>query len=145
MCIDTKLGDFEMSFAEAVAAQPAWVGIWLNVLLLGGFVLPLALFIWRETRRAALFSVLGNVVNMLGVQWLFSKMGYVKLLGLPHILMWVPLVIYLVILARRETTRVWPRRICWAVVAVLSVSLAFDIVDVLRWIFGERAAFTLPA
>lgn len=134
-----------MSFAEAVAAQPAWVGIWLNVLLFGGFVVPLALLIWRETRLAALFSVLGNVVNMLGVQWLFVKMGYVKLLGLPHILMWLPLVIYLVILARRPTTRAWPRRIIWVIVAVLSVSLAFDIVDVLRWILGERAAFVLPA
>ncbi|MEO9685880.1 MAG: hypothetical protein ABJF86_10080 [Tateyamaria sp.] len=134
-----------MSFAEAIAAQPAWIGIWLKVLFAGGFVLPLALFIWRETRLTALFAVLGNVVNMFGVQWLFAKLGYVKLLGLPHILMWGPLVVYLVVLARRPTTRVWPRRVIWVIVTILSISLAFDIVDVLRWILGERAAFELPA
>jgi len=32
-----------VSFEQAVALQPAWVGIWLNILLLGAFVLPVAL------------------------------------------------------------------------------------------------------
>lgn len=134
-----------MSFAEAMAAQPAWVGVWLKILMAGGFILPLTLFIWRETRWAALFSVLGNVFNTFAVQWMYNQMGYVKLLGVPHMLAWTPLVVYLVILARRPTTRVWPRRICWVVVAVLSVSLAFDTVDAVRWILGERTPTFLPA
>ena len=52
-----------MSFAEAMAAQPTWVVIWMNVLLLGGFILPVALLIWPETRLAGLFSLLGNAAN----------------------------------------------------------------------------------
>ena len=134
-----------MSFAEAMAAQPTWVVIWMNVLLLGGFILPVALLIWPETRLAGLFSLLGNAANAVAVTSLYNTMGYVKLLGLPHILLWGPLVVYLVAIARRPATRVWPRRIALAVGAVLGVSLAFDIVDVARWLLGERTPTILPA
>ena len=134
-----------MSFPEAMAAQPAWVVMWMNVLLLGGFVLPLALFIWRETRLAALASVLGNVVNAFAVTAIYNALGYVKLLGLPHIFMWGPLVVYLLVLARRPTTRGAPRWIALVVAGVLSISLAFDIVDVIRWLLGERTPTILPA
>ncbi|WP_299730874.1 hypothetical protein [uncultured Tateyamaria sp.] len=134
-----------MSFPDAMAAQPAWVVMWMNVLMLGGFVLPIALLIWRETRLAGVFSILGNAVNVVAVGALYNTMGYVKLLGLPHIVVWTPLVVYLVVLARRPGTRVWPRYIALVVAAVLSVSLAFDIVDVARWLLGERTPTILPA
>lgn len=134
-----------MTFAEAMAAQPAWVGMWLRVLMAGGFILPIALLIWRETRLAGVASILGNAINALTVPAMFNAMGYVKLLGLPHVVTWGPLVIYLVILARRPDTRVWPRRIALVVAAILSISLAFDIVDVLRWLLGERTPTILPA
>lgn len=134
-----------MSFAQAMAAQPAWVVMWMNVLLVGGFILPIALLIWRETRMAGVASVLGNVVNGFAVTALYNQMGYVKLLGLPHIVLWGPLVVYLVFVARRPSTRVWPRCIAWVVAGVLSISLAFDIVDVARWVLGERTPTILPA
>ncbi len=134
-----------MSFAEAMAAQPAWVVMWMNVLLVGGFILPAALLIWRETRIAAVASILGNVVNGFVVTAMYNSMGYVKLLGLPHIVIWGPLVVYLAVLVRRPSTRIWPRWIACVVAATLSISLVFDIVDVLRWVLGERTPTILPA
>lgn len=134
-----------MSFAQAMAAQPQWVVIWMNVLLAGGFILPVALLIWHETRLAGLTSVLGNALNAVVVTAMYNQMGYVKLLGLPHLVLWGPLVVYLVVLARDPATRVWPARICWVVAATLGISLAFDTVDVLRWLMGERTPTILPA
>ena len=32
----------------------------------------------------------------------------------------------------------WSRRVLWAVLAVFVVSLAFDYVDVVRYVLGER-------
>ena len=52
---------------------------------------------------------------------------------------WTPLVVYL--LARRSSWRVadtWAGKWIVAAVAVLLVSLAFDYVDVIRWLLGDR-------
>jgi hypothetical protein len=134
-----------MSLTEAIAQQPTWVQMWLNVLLLGAFILPLALLIWRETRLAGVATIAASVIAGFAVDWLYGQMGYVKLLGLPHIILWVPLVIYLWSLQGKDHVRPWPRRIIWAIVAILCISLAFDITDSVRWLLGERTPTFLPA
>lgn len=136
-----------MTLEEAIALQPQWVRLWLNVLLVGAFVLPLALLVWRQTRLAALLTVASSVAAGFGVTWLYGQLGYVKLLGLPHILLWTPLMIYLVALLRRPGLPRAPRLILAAVTATIAVSLAFDYVDSARYLMGERmpAPGTAPA
>ncbi len=135
-----------MTFNEAVATQaPAWVGIWLNLLLLGAIVLPLALFIWKSTRLTALFTLVAGVVGVAGVMALYQQFGYVKLLGLPHIVAWTPLVIYLVYTLRSAQIARAPQVIIGIAIATISVSLAFDYVDLLRYIAGDRTPLAMPA
>lgn len=127
-----------MAFNEALALQPTWVTLWLNVLLIGAFLLPLALLIWRQTRITALISLGTSILAGVAINMLYTQMGYVKLLGLPHVLLWTPLAIYLY----RQTTKIglplWPRRIIWLILATITISLVFDYVDVLRYLLGER-------
>lgn len=127
-----------MSFADALALQPTWVGLWLNCLLFGAFILPLALLIWRPTRMAALLTLAAGIIAGISINWMYSRLGYVKLLGLPHIILWGPLVVYLITRMRREDIPKWPWRILFMIVATLLVSLAFDVVDVARYALGER-------
>ena len=131
-----------MTFEELIALQPAWVGIWINVLLFGAFALPLSLVFWKESRMAGVITVIASVLGGIGVQWMFSKMGYVKLLGLPHIIVWVPLSFYLLKQIRRPDMPTWPMRIMMFVLLTIGISLAFDITDVARYILGERTPFT---
>ncbi len=130
-----------MSFEQAVALQPAWVGIWLNILLLGAFVLPVALLFWRASRMAGIWSLAAAVLSGVSVTWMFNQLGYVKLLGLPHLIFWGPLLVYLWDQIRRADMPLWPRRIMSVVMVVIAISLAFDVVDVLRYILGERGSF----
>jgi hypothetical protein len=123
-----------------MAMQPAWLGIWLNVLLLGAFVLPLVLLIWKASRKAGIISFVASMVASFAIQMMFNAMGYVKLLGLPHVVLWVPVVVFLLGQQRRSDMPVWPRRIIWLIIATLCISLAFDIVDVARYVLGERAS-----
>ncbi len=132
-----------MTFEEAIAAQPAWVGIWLNVLLFGAFILPVSLLIWKQTRLTAVITVIASIIGAVSTAWLFGQMGYVKLLGLPHIIVWTPLVIYLYRQQARGDMPVWPRRIIWVVMTTILISLAFDYTDVARYVLGEREAFSL--
>ncbi len=134
-----------MTLEEAIAQQPQWVQIWLNILLLGAFVLPAVLLIWRQTRVAGLVSLIVSATAAYGVVWLYDRMGYVKLLGLPHLFLWTPLVIYLVGQFRRDDLPQIPRVLLGAVIATLLISLAFDFSDVIRYILGERMPAALPA
>jgi hypothetical protein len=128
-----------MTLQEAIAQQPAWVGYWLIWLTFGGLVLPLALLIWQPSRVAAVLAFLANIAAAFAVQWIFDRLGYVKLLGLPHVLFLTPLVVYLIAQTRRPNMPDWPKRILFVVIATLLVSLAFDYTDVARYLLGERA------
>ncbi len=134
-----------MTLEEAIAQQPQWVQIWLNILLLGAFVLPAVLLIWRQTRVAGIVSLIVSATAAYGVVWLYDRMGYVKLLGLPNLFLWTPLVIYLIGQFRRDDLPQIPRVLLGAVIATLLISLAFDFSDVIRYILGERMPAALPA
>jgi hypothetical protein len=102
---------------------------------------PLTLLIWKQTRSTAILSLVASLVAGFGVSWLFGRMGYVKLLGLPHIILWTPLAIYLFIQYRKASLPTWPKSIILVVAITIMVSLAFDYTDVARYILGERNPF----
>lgn len=130
-----------MTLEEAIATQPLWVQIWVNILFLGAFVLPLALLIWRPSRIAGLVTVAASVLAAGGVYWIYGQLGYVRLLGLPHVILWTPLVVWLWRQQARADMPAWPQRIIQLVCAVIAVSLAFDYVDLARYLLGERLVF----
>lgn len=130
-----------MTLEEAIATQPQWVQIWVNVLFLGAFVLPATLLIWKPSRIAGLATVTASVLAAGGVYWLYGQLGYVRLLGLPHVILWAPLVVWLWRQRARADMPVWPRRIILLVCAVIAVSLVFDTADVLRYLLGQRQPF----
>ncbi|WP_299732334.1 hypothetical protein [uncultured Tateyamaria sp.] len=135
-----------MTFEEAVATHaPAWVGIWLNFLLLGAIVLPLTLVIWKSTRLTALFALLAGVIGVVGVMTMYEQLGYVKLLGLPHIIAWTPLVIHLWFKMKSPDVSRVPRVIMGVAFATMIISLAFDYTDVIRYIAGERTPLAVAA
>jgi hypothetical protein len=128
-----------MTLSDAIATQPLWVQYWLYVLLVGIIVLPLALLIWKQTRLTAVIILVASFAAGFGVSLVYDRFGYVKLLGLPHIIFWLPLVWYLYRQILREDVPVWPRRLMMVIAAVLMISLVFDVVDVTRYALGERA------
>ena len=130
-----------MTFEEATALQPAWVGIWLNILLFGAFILPVALLFWKQSRITAIVTLVASALSAAGVIWIFNELGYVKLMGLSHIIFWTPLVFFLFSKAKQPDMPAWPRRILWFVMVTIVISLAFDYVDVARYFLGEREPF----
>lgn len=130
-----------MSLTQAMAEfGPSWLQIWLPILLAGGFVAPLVLLIWRQSRVIGAIGFVASMGAAIGVDYMYKQMGYVKLLGLPHIILWTPLVIFMVLQLRRDDLPVWPRRIITFIIVILGISLVFDFVDVARYFLGN----TLP-
>ena len=127
-----------MTFTQAMQLMPIWVQIWLNVLLLGAFVLPGILLIWPESRKAGILTLIGSLLSAITITWGYGQIGLVKLLGLPHIVFWTPVAIYLYRFLRRDDIRIWPRRVAIAILGIIGISLMFDYVDVARYLLGER-------
>jgi hypothetical protein len=129
-----------VTLSQALAAQPLWVQYWNYVMVFCIVVLPLSLLIWKQSRLSALIIIAAALLAGVGVFRIFDALGYVKLLGLPHVIVWTPLVWFLFRQIKRNDMPLWPRRIMLVVFSVFVVSLAFDYVDVVRYVLGERMA-----
>lgn len=123
-------------YTEMTTHSPVWVLVWVNFMV---GVLALAIpfsFTYSEAR----WILLGVVLGMLGTIGAYAMFGFTRLLGLGHILFWGPTLIYIITVRGWKTYHktLFSR---WLILAaiILGVSLAFDVVDLLRWILGERA------
>jgi hypothetical protein len=133
-----------MSFAEAVATLPDAVRLWVLWLTIVMVAAPLILLVWSETRVAGAVVGLANLAVAASMNGLYAAAGFVRLLGLPHVLIWTPLLVWG--LARlRGPAPPLPRAALAAFLASIAVSLVFDYVDVARWLLGERAPMTAAA
>jgi hypothetical protein len=119
-----------------------WVKVWLFALN-GVF---LAAFAFRHDPLAwwALTAYAASGPLLLAIAW--RQRGLTRLLGIAHLVPWLPLVAYL--LARvttsaageRITASSDPTLFGYVVVllATVGVCLALDVLDVARWLWGER-------
>lgn len=129
-----------MTFADAIAGQGPvlrlWV-LWLTIIMLAA---PVVLLLFRGTRRDGVVGLAAAFAVMISMQWLYTQVGFVRLLGLPHVLIWTPLAIYLLVRLRTGRMPAPARAVTWVFLLSILVSLAFDYVDVIRWLLGERGA-----
>ncbi len=134
-----------MTFQEALAQQPEWVQIWVNwmgFVLIGSFA---ALMFSRATRRDALIILAVNIPNFLVMQWLYGQLGYVRLLGVAHVIFWTPLTVYLIFRMRDSAIAAPFRQVLLLLISTMIISLGFDYVDVARYLLGERDPLTVAA
>ena len=119
----------------ATLAWPWW--LWVGLLGTVNMVVPL-FFLGSVEARVVLAGILvGVVVQAL----IIGRLGFVRLLGLGHIVAWVPMLLWLVPrLASLDAGTVFGRWLL-AVVVLDLASLAIDFVDVARYLGGDR----LPA
>lgn len=124
------------AFARALSEGPLWVEIWVCFMGIV-FMMAIPFSFVRTEARWALAAMTLAFPAMMG---LFAVVGYVRLLGLVHVVLWTPLAVFL-----------WRRRVDWRIretlagkwlallFATVLVSLAFDYVDVVRYLLGERS------
>ena len=129
--------DLMASWSADVAKQPQWVQIWMDVMMV---VLLGLSAVFSFVRVEARWVLAGFLLGAAGLIFIYSQMGYTRLLGLGHVIFWTPVLVYL--LRRRDRWRVketWSGKWIVLAVTVLTISLVFDYTDVIRWVLGERA------
>lgn len=93
----------------------------------------------RKTWTDAAVLLAANLAMFAAGAWVFNALGYVRLLGLPHLVFWIPMVAWFVWRLRTADIGQPYRAVLWLLVAMFSASLAIDAVDVVRYLLGERA------
>lgn len=119
-------------FAE-ILQEPWWLIAWVAWI---GFVNVAAVAFWSEREaRWVLASFVGALVTM---QVLYQINGYNRFLGLAHVIFWVPLLIHLYGKLSKVVGpwvfEAWLRML----MATNGVSVVIDVVDVLRYMAGDR-------
>jgi hypothetical protein len=122
-----------MGFMEHILQQPLWVQLWVGWMVV---VNTACLAFLRHTAaRWVLAAWIGNMITM---QALFTLNGFNRLLGLPHVLWWTPLLVYLV----RQRPRLAPHtafsRWVGLLLVTIALSLVIDYIDVARYLLGDR-------
>jgi len=116
-----------------------WV-IWVALLVLFNLILPW-FFIAAVEAKVVLVAFMPAAFIQMAI---FSRRGFVRLLGVGHFV-WLPMIPWL--WARLELAEPTTYFLYWMTVVIVldSLSLLVDIVDVVRYLLGEREpTVTLP-
>ena len=123
-----------LDFIKTMLAMPAhWVA-WIGLLVAANFIAPLFFINLPEGQVVLAAGMIAIVFQVV----IFARLGFVRLVGLGHA-PWVPLVPWLWV--RLEDAGLEGPLGYWmgAVIVVDCASLVIDVVDVVRFIKGERA------
>lgn len=126
----------DMGLIDRIAEGPAWIYWWTRVIDASNWALVPFAFLDRRAHWA-LTAWLANIIIILT---LFGTFGYVRLLGLSHILVWTPLLYFLMRERRPFRDETWAGRYLYWFMAVISISLVFDYIDLARYLIGDTVA-----
>ncbi len=121
------------TFLSGLMSMDWYWQVWVCILGVFNMILPLVFI--RRTEAQVVFAAFNGAFALMLI--LTAATGFTRILGLGHVVFWIPLLVYLAGRLREvppgDAFGSWLR----GVVAINAVSLAFDIVDVIRYIGGE--------
>ena len=131
--------DAFQAFEGDVQKLPQWVQIWMDIIGFALFVSTVTLLIGAATRKLGLYVLATIVATVAIMVFMHAQMGMVRLLGIVHVVLWIPMVWVLWQRLRNDPpTKIYSAAIILLMV-IASAALVFDINDVRRWLLGERA------
>ena len=132
--METQMPFNEAMFALAGPMQVAWL-YWMSFALT---VPPLILLFSKATRLDAVIITVVNIAMLWGMSWFYDQMGYVRLLGLVHVILWTPLFVYLFLRIKNGNIPTLFRVAMIVLMVTIGISLVFDYTDTIRYVLGER-------
>ena len=139
--------DLPATLGEAMSTEPTWLVSWL--ILLGGTIFLSIVFTiykdeqgfrfrWEPLAIVACFFLAGAIMN-----FMYERVGYVRLLGLAHIIGWAPIYIYLIIKRKGiGFATLWGKYV-HLYLLIAGISLVIDTIDVGRYLAGDDGSLYL--
>ena len=117
-----------------ISHEAAWIQAWVGWMIL--INTASLLYLKHQVGKVTLIAWIANLIFM---NLLCYFNGYNRLLGLSHVLLWTPLVLYL--LRQRPTLQPRTALRSWVHILLLTniASLILDYIDVAKYILGDRS------
>ena len=132
--------ELEAIILKGMLAVPVGWKFWLGWMILVNLVVSSFYFRRNQEARLILFSFLTQGVIILVIA---DTLGYVRLLGIAHVILWTPLMVYLF----KRVTKVRHDQLYFkyliTVIVTDCLSLVIDYVDVGRYVLGERQPYVI--
>lgn len=129
------------TLGAAMATEPIWLRAWLAVLI-SVYIAALFFIVRREAGSwrvrfepiVIVASFLGSAVLMNAI---YAHVGYVRLLGLAHLVFWTPVYVWVFYRRRAIGTDSFFGKYVQAYLLVAGASLVIDAIDVVRYLAGN--------
>lgn len=134
--------ELPQTLGEAMATEPLWLRTWIRLLVAANLGAVLFLFERREGRfriRPEPPAILAAFVAAgVAMGWLYEQVGYVRLLGLAHLVFWGPVFAWIFLARRKLHSSRSPFGVYLRVYLLIAgASLAIDAIDVVRHLAGD--------
>ncbi|SLN61694.1 hypothetical protein PEL8287_03348 [Roseovarius litorisediminis] len=120
---------------QSFRRMPLWVQIWVALILVP--VNLAALCFWSAPSGGVVAVLAIGAMALNGVIMLIER-GFSKLMAVPHVLIWTPLVVLIALLLASGELPESFRSYLLALLLVDVISLAFDVPDSWKWWKGDR-------
>ncbi len=126
----------------AIATEPMWLQLWVMLLVVVNLA-ALLFVITKQTghyrvRWESLAILFSFVAAGIAMSWLYQQVGYVRLLGLPHLVFWLPVYIWLLRKYRHGEFVVPFKQYLLVYFVIAGISLVIDAIDVARYLLGNQ-------
>ena len=124
-----------LSIWSSFRRLPVWVQAWMALILVP---VNLASVFFLGHDGALLVSVLAIGGMAPNTAILVVERGFSKLMALPHIVIWVPLLFVVAFLKMRGGLSEGYQIYLWILLMIDMISLGFDLPDFRKWLRGDR-------
>jgi len=130
-----------MDLNAAIAAQEPWLQAWVMVLVITNLLA--VLFIVSKDESGFRFhfdalAILGSfIAAAIFMTWLHEQYGYVRLLGLAHLVFWLPVYLWVLTRYRSQLYSGWFQRYITLYLVIAGISLVVDGIDVIRYFLSQ--------
>ena len=128
-----------VDFGKTIAMQSIWLQLWLLILVTVNF--SAIFFVVTRTdgnlraRVEAIAITLSFLASGILLMWIYEKVGYVQLLGLAHIVFWVPVYVWLWLKYQRSEFFFPFKQYVVLYFVINGISLVIDVVEVAHYLF----------
>ncbi len=114
---------------------PLWVQLWVALILVP---VNAASLVFCGAPMGAWLAVMAIGAMLLNWVIMLVERGFSKMMALPHVLIWTPLVVLILWLLAKGDLAPGYARYLMVLLAVDLFSLALDYADTVKWLKGER-------
>jgi len=126
---------------EAIFSEPLWLQAWVMLLVIANLAaIPFALTkekgAWK-LRSECVAIIASFVIAAILMDWMYNTFGYVRLLGMAHLVAWTPALVYVLMRRKQLGMSTAFGKYVHFYLVIAGLSLGIDLLDVVRYFLGD--------